>query len=68
MASRIALQHVLARRSLVAASSSRTAAFSTMTKALHQHQPSQNNNANAKSEPETHFGFQNVPENMKEAL
>jgi len=43
-----------------------------MTKALHQHQPAQNINANnannTKSEPETHFGFQNVPENMKEAL
>ncbi|KAG0346705.1 2-hexaprenyl-6-methoxy-1,4-benzoquinone methyltransferase [Podila humilis] len=76
MASRIGLQKVFARRALATATttySSRTAGFSTMTKVLHQHQPAQNstttsNNNNNKTDAETHFGFQNVPENMKEAL
>lgn len=74
MASRTALQQLSRRATTLAtmASPSRTAGFSTMTKVLHQHNNaannSNNNNSTTSSQPETHFGFQNVPESMKEAL
>lgn len=73
MASRTALQQFSRRATTLAtmASPSRTAGFSTMTKVLHQHNSnaaSNNSNSNSSSQPETHFGFKNVPESMKEAL
>ncbi|KAF9135005.1 2-hexaprenyl-6-methoxy-1,4-benzoquinone methyltransferase [Mortierella sp. 14UC] len=73
MASRTALQHLSRRATALAtmaASPSRTAGFSTMTKVLHQHNSnsSSSSNKDASNQAETHFGFQNVPENMKEAL
>lgn len=72
MASRTALQQLSRRATTLAtlASPSRTAGFSTMTKVLHQHNNAANNSNsnNSSSQPETHFGFQNVPESMKEAL
>ncbi|KAF9289579.1 2-hexaprenyl-6-methoxy-1,4-benzoquinone methyltransferase [Linnemannia elongata] len=74
MASRTALQQLSRRATTLAtmASPSRTAGFSTMTKVLHQHNNAANssnsNNNITSSQPETHFGFQNVPESMKEAL
>ncbi|KAG0306016.1 2-hexaprenyl-6-methoxy-1,4-benzoquinone methyltransferase [Dissophora globulifera] len=73
MASRTALKQLAARRTLAAWVPSRTAGFSTATKALNQYQqqpastPSTATTQNA-NQGETHFGFKNVPENMKETL
>ncbi|KAG0198134.1 2-hexaprenyl-6-methoxy-1,4-benzoquinone methyltransferase [Mortierella sp. GBA30] len=75
MATRTALQQLVSRRGLASLTPSRTAGFSTMTKVLHQQRSQDNTSASSttsaassSSQPETHFGFQNVPENMKEAL
>jgi hypothetical protein len=73
MASRAVLQQVWAKRALASHSPFRTASFSTMTKVLQSqaaNTPASNNNSNNQGSeaPETHFGFKNVPEAMKENL